>query len=307
MAIALVAFEDDLGRPEAGMTASDSRLQGLVERVLRARSGSEDYSRALDALGRELLGSWRARLIDMAHRILHNEDDAKDVVSTVIARFIQEPRRFKLDRPAVATLLASVGHASVSELRRRGRWKMLTIGDDHTGERQHCVDRALLEASLTHQTESLQHWIATADGRALEAEESRLVMQFALCETVRGTFCRIPSGMDLRERLAHAVEQSFRDLLAMGAEDIRAGGFEERYADAMMLLLHHGLGLSVKDAWERLRWIAPGDRPSGLWAGGTAAKFDKKEKDRINARTMRARAVLEKYLLDNGYRMGGEL
>jgi len=50
----------------------------------------------------------------------------------------------------------------------------------------------------------------------------------------------------------------------------------------------------------------PREDERGCAEADVAPVFDKKEKNRVNARAMRAREKLKQYLLKHGYRMGGE-
>jgi RNA polymerase sigma-70 factor (ECF subfamily) len=105
-----------------------AELRATTDEELLARFVSGDYS-AFDVI----VGRYEERLLNFAYRFLNDQETAQDVVQETFLRVYRKRKEYKAIAHFSTWLFTIAGNLAKSELRRRKRWRFLSLdsgGDD---------------------------------------------------------------------------------------------------------------------------------------------------------------------------------
>jgi RNA polymerase sigma-70 factor (ECF subfamily) len=108
------------------LDSAESRT--TTDEELLARFVSGDYS-AFDVI----VGRYEERLLNFAYRFLNDQETAQDVVQETFLRVYRKRKEYKAIAHFSTWLFTIAGNLAKSELRRRKRWRFLSLdsgGDD---------------------------------------------------------------------------------------------------------------------------------------------------------------------------------
>jgi RNA polymerase sigma-70 factor (ECF subfamily) len=105
-----------------------AELRATTDEELLARFVSGDYS-AFDVI----VGRYEERLLNFVYRFLNDQETAQDVVQETFLRVYRKRKEYKAIAHFSTWLFTIAGNLAKSELRRRKRWRFLSLdsgGDD---------------------------------------------------------------------------------------------------------------------------------------------------------------------------------
>jgi RNA polymerase sigma-70 factor (ECF subfamily) len=105
-----------------------AELRATTDEELLARFVSGDYS-AFDVI----VGRYEERLLNFTYRFLNDQETAQDVVQETFLRVYRKRKEYKAIAHFSTWLFTIAGNLAKSELRRRKRWRFLSLdsgGDD---------------------------------------------------------------------------------------------------------------------------------------------------------------------------------